>query len=120
MLYVDATSLSRPKLTGVGRCVARVIEALARRQELRLFSMARYEDLRDQSMRTGLHQGREIAVGPLNLPADTGDIQAWRDAVFSLPSTPFDHASADQSTGIYTFRRSASRRFAHEVSLTTI
>ena len=117
MLYVDATSLSRPKLTGVGRCVARVIEALARRQELRLFSMARYEDLRDQSMRTGLHQGREIAVGPLNLPADTGDIQAWRDAVFSLPSTPFDHASADQSAGIYTFRRSANRHFAHEVSL---
>lgn len=116
-VYVDSTSMARPRLTGVGRCVARVVQALARIRPIRLFSMARLEDLRDHQLRTGIHQGVETELGPLNLPADTGDLHEWRDAVFSLPCRPFDMAAAAQGRGIYTFRRSVEKRFAREASI---
>lgn len=109
--------MARPRLTGVGRCVARVVQALARIRPVRLFSMARLEDLRDHHLRTGIHQGVETELGPHNLPADTGDLHEWRDAVFSLPCRPFDMAAAAEGRGIYTFRRSVEKRFAREASI---
>ena len=109
--------MARPSLTGVGRCVARVVQALAKIRPIRLFSMARLEDLRDHRLRTGIHQGVETELGPWNLPVDTGDLHEWRDAVFSLPSRPFNKAAAVESIGIYTFRRSVERRFAYEASI---
>lgn len=116
-VYVDSTSLARPGLTGVGRCVARIIQALAGIRPIRLFSMARLEDLRDHRFRTGIHQGVEVVLGPENLPGEAGDLQGWRDAVYSLLQRPFDRAAAKAGKGIYTFRRSAEKRFSREVSL---
>lgn len=116
-VYVDVTSLSQTKLTGVGRCVARVVQALAAIRPIRLFSMARLEDLRDHGQKTGLHQGLEIELASERLPPDDCDIHDWRDSVFSLPSRPFDHGASVEAVGIYTFRRSVKKRFAREVSV---
>lgn len=116
-VYVDATSMARPRLTGVGRCVARIVQALAKIRPIRLFSLARLEDLRDHHLRIGIHQGVETELRPGNLPADTGDLHDWRDEVFAQPSRPFDGPASRAGCGIYTFRRSAQRRFSQEASL---
>ena len=117
ILHVDATSLAQVKLTGVGRCVARVVECLAKKRPILLFSMALKENLQKMGHREGLHHGRVILLGPDNLPRADQDICAWRDAVFSLPGRPFDHKLAALSPAIYTFHRASKRRFAREVSL---
>jgi len=117
MLHVDATSLSQVRLTGVGRCVARIIESLARRQKVALFSMARQEDLRVMRQTERLHQGLVIHLGPDNLPTAGQDMNAWRDQVLALPTSPFDKACAAMSGAVYTFRRSRQKRFAREVSV---
>ena len=114
---MDATSLSQRRLTGVGRCVARIIESLARRQNIALFSMAGLEDLRVMRQIESLHMGHVIHLGPKNLPVNNQDINFWRDQVLALPTQPFDAASAAKSGGIYTFRRARKKRFAREVSI---
>ena len=117
ILHVDATSLSQVRLTGVGRCVARIIESLARRQTIALFSMVTRDDLRVMRQIETLHGGLVIHLGPHNIPEAGLDITTWRDRVLNLPTRPFDAAAAAASGGVYTFRRSRKRRFAREVSV---
>ncbi len=117
ILHVDGTSLAQVKLTGVGRCVARVVECLARKRPIHLFSMAHQEDLARAGHRDSLHQGRVIRLAPENLPAAHQDVSSWRDAVFGLPSSPFCKEKAGKSPAIYTFHRARQRHFGREVSL---
>jgi len=117
ILHVDATSLSQVRLTGVGRCVARIIESLARRQTIALFSMVTRDDLRVMRQIETLHGGLVIHLGPHNVPEPGLDITTWRDRVLALPTQPFDASLAARSGGVYTFRRSRKKRFAREVSV---
>lgn len=117
ILHVDATSLAQVKLTGVGRCVARVVECLAKKRPVQLFSMAHKENLIRAGHHDGLHQGTVIQLGPENLPSPNQDVGSWRDAVFKLPKAAYSHGQAEKSPAIYTFHRAKQRHFAREVSL---
>ena len=117
ILHVDATSLAQVKLTGVGRCVARVVECLAKKRTIHLFSMAQQANLARAGHRDALHQGTVIRLGPDNLPCPNQDVGSWRDAVFELPKAPYRHCQAEKSPAIYTFHRARKRHFAREVSL---
>ena len=117
ILHIDATSLAQVNLTGLGRCIARIIGQIAKQRPVILFSMAQRENLVRMGHRAELYHGQALPLGPENLPDMTQDICSWRDQVFALPTTRFNQHLASISGGIYTFHRSVKRRFAREVSL---
>lgn len=117
-IYIDATSLFQPKLTGVGRYIARLVERVAKKQPVRLLSLLpRAEGMRFRP-KAKLDNTNEIRLTPDMVPADAGDLHAWRDAILECPVVDHDAGEALRNSGVHTFLRGEGpRRFRREVGI---
>lgn len=117
-IYFDATSLFQPKLTGVGRYIARLIERVAKKQPVRLVSLLPREHAYKFRPKAKLDNTNEVHLAPDTVPVDTGDLHAWRDAVLERPTVPHKPEEAIKNPGVHTFLRGEGpRRFRREVAI---
>jgi glycosyltransferase involved in cell wall biosynthesis len=101
-LYVEISPLLEKRLTGIGRFVARLVEALARLVPLSLFT-------------SGADQ--EIDVSGLELPEADCDIQAWRRRLLQRQWRCRRFSSLSPSAAVYTNLRPSERLFRKEVGI---
>jgi glycosyltransferase involved in cell wall biosynthesis len=101
-LFVDASPLFEKQLTGIGRFVLRLMEAISPKASLRLF---------------GDRLSGEIAVERGTFPnVDLCGREAIR-RILSRPRCPIDHRAARRSAAIYTALRPDRRRFRRELAI---
>ena len=105
-LFVESSLLHGLHLTGLGRFVARLIEALSRQRPLRLCTLGEGAE----------GPPREVIAIDAPLPPADHDVQQWAASVRARPRRPPD-ADAARSPCLYTYTRPARRLFAREVSV---
>lgn len=115
-LYVEVTPLLSKRLTGLGRFAARLVEALARAQPLRLFTMIDRAGLRAMNLRTDLSRGEEIRIDA-PLPDADGDLDGWTASLLGQPRGAYAPDAAASTGCAYTLFRPTARRFAREISI---
>jgi glycosyltransferase involved in cell wall biosynthesis len=101
-LYVDVSPLLEKQLTGIGRFVVRLVEALAPLTELALFVPGR-----DQERRL---QGDD-------LPDADADIETWRRRLWERRPRSFDRVGARRRAAVFTALRPDERFFRAEIGL---
>jgi glycosyltransferase involved in cell wall biosynthesis len=115
-LYVEASPLLTRQLTGIGRFVARLVQALARRRPLRLFCTIHGEHARRMKLSTALVGGQELPLTPDLIPGDE-DLGVWARRLLHGRRTAPDTALARQCTALYTMLRPPDRHFRRELCL---
>ena len=101
-IYVEYGPLLERRLTGIGRFVARLIEALVRRRPVRLFSTA----------------GRgDILLTPETVPDADADVARWARELVSRRRLAHDNELACRSPAIYTALRPPERHFRRELGI---
>jgi len=116
-LYVEASSLLSRRLTGIGRFVARLMEALIRLRPLRLVTTEQPESARNSKLSTALLCGQEIALNPGEIPSADEDVASWTRKVLGLPRRKHDPGVSRGCPGLYTMLRPAQRHFRRELCL---
>jgi glycosyltransferase involved in cell wall biosynthesis len=102
LIYVDVSALEEKHLTGMGRFVARLVHALARRVPLGLLTSA---------------GGEYIPVRGAELPEPDPDLGSWARQLLRRPRQPLDAQSAKACPVIYTALRPALRYFRREIGI---
>lgn len=115
-LYVEVMPLLSRRLTGVGRFTARLLEALARRRRLRLFTTFDRAGLRRMDLRPELVCGEEIAIDA-PLPMADADVGQWTEELLRRPRRPHRGAASASHACVYTMLRPDRRQFAREISI---
>jgi glycosyltransferase involved in cell wall biosynthesis len=116
-LYVEVSALLAPHLTGIGRFVARLVEALARHQPLRLLSTINGAHAENVELLTDLQCGEEIHVRARDLPVADTDLDAWVRRLLRRPKHAHDACLASRCAGVYTLLRPRERHFRQEIGL---
>jgi glycosyltransferase involved in cell wall biosynthesis len=116
-LFVEASPLLPRHLTGMGRFVARLIEALVKHTPLRLVCTIQAHDARRMKQSTRLVCGQEIRLQPGELPGADDDIEGWVRRVLRRRVVRHDGDLAGRSTGLYTWLRPAHRHFRREINV---
>lgn len=116
-LFVEASPLLARRLTGMGRFVARMIEALARLTPLRLVTNMQIWEARIAKISPALLRGQEIRLEPGDLPDADEDIQGWVREVLHQPRQRHDTDLAGRCAGVYTWLRPPARHFRREVNV---
>jgi glycosyltransferase involved in cell wall biosynthesis len=116
-LYIEVSPFLQHHLTGVGRLVARLVEAMARRRPVRLVAAIPPAQAQREGLRTDLLAGQEIILDAGNLPRADGDLADWVRQVLRLPGQAHDAGRARDNAGLYTFLRPRVKHFAHEVGI---
>lgn len=116
-LYVEVSPLLGRHLTGVARLAGRLIEALSRQVELRLFSCVPPGAATGKDVLPRLLCGEEIVIPRNTLPAADDDLDGWVDRLFRRPLRPHDHELARQTTGLFTVLRPVQRHFRRELGV---
>jgi len=116
-LYVEVTSLLTRHLTGIGRFVARLLEALVPHTPLRLVTTMDKLRARSLNLSTALVVGREVVVDGGSLrPADE-DLTKWVRRLLKMPQRPHDTQQAARCPGLYTMLRPPQRHFGRELAI---
>ena len=116
-LYVEVSPLLTPRLTGIGRFVARLIEALARRKPLRLITTTQGRYRRSMRLSKALRCGQEIRLeGDALCPADA-DLSVWTRRLFYRSTHRQDAAFMHRCCVLYTMLRPPERRFRRELGM---
>jgi glycosyltransferase involved in cell wall biosynthesis len=115
-LYVEATPLLYPELTGVGRLVARAIEALGERTSLRLFT-AIEGDLVPKTYQSEIFPpGHEIVLAQGSLPPGAdADLSAWARSLLKGRPRRLDRDVSPRCAAFYGWLRPEQRHFRREV-----
>ncbi len=116
-IYLEAFPLLAPKLTGIGRFSARLIQSLNRLAPLRLTTFIEPRTARVHSLANDLNRGQEIALEQGVLGDTCDDLVRWARDVCRRPKRTFDADAALQATGIYTWSRQDERRFGREIGI---
>ena len=117
-LYVEVSPLLYPELAGIGRFVARLVEALGERVPLRLVTTVNGELAPRVKLAEALPHGWEISLSPADLPASAGvDLESWAHSLLRRPIQPHDPDVARRSAGLFTWTRPDRRHFRRELSL---
>jgi glycosyltransferase involved in cell wall biosynthesis len=116
-IYFEVSSLLNKKLTGIGRYVARMVEALARRRPLRLVTTIQLEQARSINLLTCFTCGQEIRLTPADVPPADEDVGRWVHRLLHRPSGLHDWEESRQHPGIYTMLRPPGRQFRRELCL---
>jgi glycosyltransferase involved in cell wall biosynthesis len=116
-LYVEVSSLLNQRLTGIGRFVARMVEALARVTPLRLVTTVHGELARSIKLSTAFLCGHEISLNAAELPAADGDVALWTRRLLRRPRRRHDLRTSSRYAGIYTLLRPPQRYFRRELCL---
>jgi glycosyltransferase involved in cell wall biosynthesis len=114
-LYVEIFPLLVPKLTGVGRFAARLLQKLSAWAPLCLTTFVDRRAARVHELRMAEGQQIDVELGAL---CDVGDdLNAWVDQLFRRRREPYDSSSAARHTGLYLWRRPHERRFGRELGV---
>ena len=116
-LYVEVGPLLTKHLTGVGRFIARLLEALAPRVPLRLVTCVDRTWARLFRLSTVLLVGSEIAVDPGALGRVDEDLAGWVRRLLRLRQRRHDPARAAEAPGLYTMLRPPGRHFRRELGI---
>jgi glycosyltransferase involved in cell wall biosynthesis len=114
-IYVEVGSLLSKNLTGIGRLVARMVEALARRSAVRLVTTMQRDQARSLGLSTALLCGEEIRLKPGALPGADGDVAQWTRNLLRKARQRHDPGAARKHAGIYPSLRPAERHFRREI-----
>jgi glycosyltransferase involved in cell wall biosynthesis len=114
---VEVYPLLLKHLTGIGRFVARLVEALARVRPLRLVNTIQGAHAENMQLSNALPCGREIALGHADLPAADEDVGLWARRLMRRPHRRHDLHLARHSPGVYTLLRPAERHFPRELCI---
>ena len=116
-IYIEVFPLLVPKMTGIGRFSARLVQALNQWAPLRLTTFLDPRTARVHRLGTDLARGQEIDI-PIGQLADAGeDLPGWARDVCRRPKRPFDAQAALQNTGIYLWSRPDERHFGRELTI---
>ncbi|HVX60977.1 MAG TPA: glycosyltransferase [Pirellulales bacterium] len=116
-IYFEVFPLLVPRMTGIGRFSARLVQALNQLAPLRLTTFLDPRTARVHRLGTDLQQGEEIEA-PIGALADAGeDLPGWARSVCQLPKRPFDARGALQHTGVYLWSRPDERHFGRELTI---
>jgi glycosyltransferase involved in cell wall biosynthesis len=114
-VYVEVSALLSKNLTGIGRLVARMIEALARRRPVRLVTTVQKNQARSLGLSTALLCGQEIRLEDRELPSADGDVASWTRDLLRRAHCRHDAEAASRHAGIYPVLRPAERHFRREI-----
>jgi glycosyltransferase involved in cell wall biosynthesis len=116
-IYVEVSALMGRHVTGIGRWVALLIEALLRIRPLRLIRIIQGEYALSMGMSKVLKCGHEIALPQGCMPDADRDLPAWARQLFRRPPRPLDNRLMTHCGVVYPFLRPPQRRFAREFSV---
>lgn len=117
LIYLEVFPLLVPKMTGIGRFSARLVQALNQLAPLRLTTFLDPRTARVHRLGTDLARGEEIEI-PRGELADAGeDLPGWARSVCQRAKRPFDAEAALQHTGIYLWSRPDERHFGRELTI---
>jgi glycosyltransferase involved in cell wall biosynthesis len=116
-LYVEVSSLLSKHLTGIGRVVARLVEALSAHTDLRLVSCEPPEAALSPNVVAHLLSGEEMAIARGELPSADDDLEGWVRRLFRRRRLPHDRELARQAACLFTGLRPLKRHFHREVGL---
>jgi glycosyltransferase involved in cell wall biosynthesis len=116
-LYLEVSPLLPRRLTGMGRFVARLVEALARRTSLRLVTNVQACEAKGRNQSTALLAGQEMALEAGSLPAADEDIESWVRRLLQHPVRRHNARRASACTGVYTWLRPGHRHFRRELNI---
>jgi glycosyltransferase involved in cell wall biosynthesis len=114
-LYVDVYPLLTRHLTGVGRFVARLVEALARLRPLRLVTTIGGEHALIMNLSRSLLCGQEIHLSPADPPEADTDLGRWARRLLRRSRRAHDPALAKGSTCLFPLLLPADRHFGKEL-----
>lgn len=115
-LYVEVSALLSRHLTGIGRFVARLIEALAHEAPLRLTTTMDRETARNLDLSTRLCRGSDVPL-TLDLLPRADDARSWVDRLLELPQERHDPERSRHSPILYTTLRPGVRHFRRELCI---
>ena len=115
--YVEISPLLVRQMTGIGRFVARLVEALSRLTPLRLINTIQGEHADNMRLSNALPCGQEIIVPRGSLPPADGDVFRWARKVIHGPRRAHDVELARRSAAIYTMLRPRERHFRREMAI---
>ena len=116
-IYLEVFPLLVPRMTGIGRFSARLIQALNRLVPLRLTTFIEPRTARVHRMATDLKRGQEISLEQGDLTDARDDVARWARDVCRRPKRTYDAQFARRRTGIYTWSRPDERRFGREIGI---
>lgn len=112
-LYMEVSPLLASPLAGIGRFVARLVEALSQVAPLHLVNLAS-EDLK---LSGALPYGKEIRVSFDDLPEVGSDLDLWVRRLLQRDHYDHDFQLASELPGVFTLLRPAERHFRREVCI---
>jgi glycosyltransferase involved in cell wall biosynthesis len=104
-VYVEMETLLENHLTGIGRFVARMVEAFGRRGPVRLFSPSSMTEI-------NITPSEMASLGSID-----SDVSVWTKKLVDLPKRDFDAAAATQSIAVYPLFRPLQRMFRKEIGV---
>jgi glycosyltransferase involved in cell wall biosynthesis len=116
-LYVEIGALLAKNLTGIGRFVARLVEALSRYRSLRLVNGIQGRLAKHMRLSNALLGGEEITVPRFGLPPADPDLKEWVKRLLRRPRGPIDKGCARSSPTLFTALRPKERQSEREVGI---
>lgn len=116
-IYVEVFPFLAPKLTGIGRFSCRLVQFLNRLAPLRLTTFLDPRTQRVHELNCALMRGAQIELEQGAASDSAAGLPEWVAEVCDRPKRPYDAAEASRHTGIYTWSRPDSRRFAREIGI---
>ena len=113
-VYVEVSAMMGRHVTGIGRWVALLIEALLRIGPVRLLRVIQGDFARSMRMSNALRCGHEIALPQGCMPEADEDLLAWARRLFRRPPRPLNEQLMKRCGVVYPFLRPAERRFRRE------
>ncbi len=116
-VYLEIYPLLLRHLTGIGRFVARLVEALAQLRPLRLVNTIQGEHAENMKLSSALPCGHEIVVPRADLPPADADVGVWARRLMRRPHRRHDLGLASRSAGVYSLLRPPERHFRRELGI---
>lgn len=116
-LYLEISPLLFPKLTGVSRFAARLVESLGRRVSLVLTTFLDPANARRNGLSMDLVRGQEIRLGAGEAPPIGADVTAWARCLCRRAHRRWNAADAARASGVYTWSRLADGCFGREIGI---
>jgi glycosyltransferase involved in cell wall biosynthesis len=114
---LEASALLNKKLTGIGRLVARLLEAMLRLTSVRLVTTIQAGQARNLKLSTALACGQEITLTAEGAGSADDDVGRWVRSLLRRPRRRHDLNESRGHAGIYTMLRPPSRHFRRELCL---
>lgn len=117
LLHLEVSPLLQRRCTGIARFTARLIEALAARVPLRLFTTLDRDATRQLGVRPDLLAGQALTVPAGALGRADQDVEGWIRTLLRRPKHRWEAGQARDGVALFTQLRPATRQFRREVGI---